>query len=109
MLAAHGQPAARSVGLAAALACDAASTGVDRLRSGDLPAVSAEAARRHGHVATVPIHGGRLTVVCDRFPQTTLATIAAVAGQGGLALEHAELLSRLRSADEAADLRRRGA
>jgi hypothetical protein len=47
--------------------------------------------------------------VCDRFPQTTIETIAAVAGQGGLALEHAELLHRLRRADEAADLRRRGA
>ena len=39
--------------------------------------------------------------MCDRFPQTTLETIAAVAGQGGLALEHAELLARLRGADEA--------
>ncbi len=110
VLAAHGQPAARSVGLAAALACDRRSTGVAVIASGDLPAVSAEAARRHRHVAAASIHGGRLTVVCDRFPQTTLATIAAVAGQGGLALEHAELLTRLRRADEAApDLRRRGA
>ncbi len=109
VLAAHGQPAARSVGLAAAFACDGASTGVTVLRSRDLPAVSAEAVRRHGHVATVPIHGGRLAVVCDRFPQTTITTIAAVAGQGTLALEHAELLSRVRSADEAEGLRRRRA
>ncbi len=109
VLAAHGEPAARSVGLAAALACDPASTGVTVLRSRDLPAVSAEAVRRHAHVATAPIHGGRLAVVCDRFAQTTIATIAAVAGQGALALEHAELLSRLRSADEAEGLRRRGA
>jgi GAF domain-containing protein len=109
VLAAHGQPAARSVGLAAALACDPASTGVTVLRSRDLPAVSAEAARRHAHVATVPIHDGWLTVVCERFPQTTVNTIAAVAGQAALALEHAELLARLRSADEAEGLRRRGA
>ena len=109
VLAAHGQAAARSVGLAAALACDRRSTGVTVLRSGDLPAVSAEAARRHRQVATTPIHGGRLAVVCDHIPQTTLDTIAAVAGQGGLALEHAELLARLRGADEASDLRRRGA
>ena len=107
VLAAHGQAAARSVGLAAALACDPRTTGVTVQRSGDLPAVSAEAARRHRQVATAPIHGGRLTVVCDHIPQTTLDTIAAVAGQGGLALEHAELLTRRRSADDASALRRR--
>jgi diguanylate cyclase (GGDEF)-like protein len=109
VLAAHGQASARSVGLAAALTCDRRSAGVTVVRSADLPAVSAEAVRRHGHVATAPIHGGRLTVVCDHFPQTALETIAAVAGQGGLALEHAELLARLRDAGELSDRRRRGA
>jgi GAF domain-containing protein len=109
VLAAHGNAAARSVGLAAALAGDRRSTGVAVLRSADLPAVSAEAVRRHRHVATAPIHGGQLTVVADAFPQATLETIAAVAGQGGLALEHAELLARLRGAGAASDLRRRGA
>jgi diguanylate cyclase (GGDEF)-like protein len=109
VLAAHGHAAARSVGLAAALSCERRSTGIAVVRSDDLPAVSAEAVRRYGHVATAPIHGGRLAVVCDHFPPATLATIAAVAGQGGLALEHAELLARLRDAGEASDQRRRGA
>jgi hypothetical protein len=109
VLAAQGNPAARSVGLAAALACDRRSTGVAVVRSADLPAVSAEAVRRHRHVAIAPIHGGRLSVVADGFAQTTLETIAAVAGQGGLALEHAEILARLRGAGGATSLRRAGA
>ena len=107
VLAAHGQPAARSVGLAAALVLRPAQHGRHRRRQ---PRPARGERRGHApaqHVAAAPIHGGRLTVVCDRFPQTTLETIAAVAGQGGLALEHAELLARLRRADEASDLRRR--
>jgi hypothetical protein len=109
VLAAHGLAAARSVGLAAALVADANRPGVTTVRSSDLPAVSVEAARRHAQVATVPMHTGRLAVVCDRFPPAALEAIAAVAFQGGLALEHAELLAQLRGDARAPGLRHAGA
>jgi len=108
VLAAHGLPAARSVGLAAALACDPGQPGVATIRSSDLPAVSAEAARRHARVATAPIHTGRLAVVCDQFTPATVDAIAAVAFQGGLALEHAELLAHTRGDARTPGLRRSG-
>jgi diguanylate cyclase (GGDEF)-like protein len=109
VLAAHGQAAARSVCLAAALAADPSGAGVVVVRSADLPAVSAEAARRHALVATVPVDGGRLAVVCDAFPEPARSALAAIAAQGGLALGHVALLATLRGADGASDLRRAGA
>ena len=68
VLAAHGQPGG-AVGRPGGRArLRPASTGVTVLRSRDLPAVSAEAARRHAHVATAPVHGGWLTVVVRPLP-----------------------------------------
>jgi GGDEF domain-containing protein len=109
VLAAQGTPAARSVCLAAALAPDAGASGLAVLCSCDFPAVSAEAARRHADVATAPLGGHRLTVTREGFPEAVRAAIAAIAAQGGLALEHADALARLRGAGESSGLRRAGA
>jgi diguanylate cyclase (GGDEF)-like protein len=109
VLAAAGQASARSACLAAALAGDPQRAEVSVLRTADLPAVSAGAARRHALVAVVPIFGGRLAVVCDAFPEATQAALAEIARQGGRALEHVALVATLRGADGASDLRRAGA
>jgi diguanylate cyclase (GGDEF)-like protein len=109
VLAAAGQSSARSACLAAALACDPRRADVAVLHTADLPAVSAGAARRHALVAVAPIHGGRLAVVCDAFPEPTQAAMAEIAGQGSRALEHVAVVATLRGADGASDLRRAGA
>jgi hypothetical protein len=99
VLAARGSRAARSVALAAALAPDADAGAVAVQRSGDLPAVSADAATQHLHVVTAPLGGGRLAVVCAEPALAVLDAIAALAAQGGLALGHARLLAGLRHGD----------
>jgi diguanylate cyclase (GGDEF)-like protein len=109
VLAAAGQASARSACLAAALAADPPAGGVTVLRTANLPAVSAGAARRHALVAVAPIYGGRLAVVCDAFPEPTTAALAEVAARGSEALEHVSLVATLRGADGASDLRRAGA
>jgi diguanylate cyclase (GGDEF)-like protein len=93
VLAARGSKPARSVALAAALAPAADPAGLAVVRSSDLPAVSADAARRHLHVVTAPLDGGRLAVVCADPARAVLDAIAALAAQGGLALGHARLLA----------------
>ena len=111
VIAARGSQAARSVALAAALAPDVDVAGVAVLRSGDLPAVSADAAGRHLHVVTAPLDGGRLAVVCAEPARAVLDAIAALAAQGGLALGHARLLTGRRGGDagESRGLRSAGA
>ena len=46
--------------------------------------------------AHVGVHEGTLVVVGDRFGQRACETIAAIAGQGTLALQNAALLRRVR-------------
>jgi putative methionine-R-sulfoxide reductase with GAF domain len=95
VLAAHGDRSVRSVGLAVARGRDAADPGVSVIALGDLPAlpVSADAPRLAAHVG---VHGGALVVVGDRFGTAACETVAAIAGQGSLALQNAALLRRLR-------------
>jgi len=49
----------------------------------------------------VPVDGALLVVVCDSFSDRAQAVLAAVAGQGGLALRNAELLAGRAVADVA--------
>jgi diguanylate cyclase (GGDEF)-like protein len=93
VLAARGSRHARSVALAAAHAPDPDTAGVTVVHSGDLPAVSADAAERHQHVVTAPLDGGLLAVVCADPARAVLDAVAALAAQGGLALGHARLLA----------------
>ncbi|HEX5248668.1 MAG TPA: sensor domain-containing diguanylate cyclase [Gaiellales bacterium] len=99
VLAARGIRNARSVALAAALAPPADPTGLDVVRSNELPAVSADAAARHVHVVTAPLDEGRLAVVCAEPARAVLDAIAALAAQGGLALGHARLLAGRRKGE----------
>ncbi len=45
--------------------------------------------------AIAPLHGAVLVAVGERFTPVTMAALAAVAGQGALALRNAELIARL--------------
>ncbi len=45
--------------------------------------------------AITPLHGAVLVAVAERFTPVTMAALAAVAGQGVLALRNAELIARL--------------
>jgi len=96
VLAACGQAGARSVALAVVRGRDAAGSGVAVVPTAELAAVPVTdrgAARAAAHVG---VHEGTLVVVGDRFGQSVCETIAAIAGQGTLALQNAALLRRVR-------------
>ena len=96
VLAACGQTGARSVALAVVRGRDAAGSGVAVVPTAELAAVPVTdcgAARAAAHVG---VHDGTLVVVGDRFGQGACETIAAIAGQGTLALQNAALLRRVR-------------
>jgi hypothetical protein len=84
------------VGLAVARGRDAADPGVSVIALGDLPALPVSAPDAPRLAAHVGVHGGALVVVGDRFGAAACETVAAIAGQGSLALQNAALLRRLR-------------
>jgi hypothetical protein len=96
VLAAHGDRSARSVGLAVARGRDAADPGVSLVALDDLPALPVSASGAPRVAAHVGVHGGVLVVVGNRFGTAACETVAAIAGQGSLALQNAALLRRLR-------------
>jgi diguanylate cyclase (GGDEF)-like protein len=96
VLAAHGDRSARSVGLAVARGRDAADPGVSLVALDDLPALPVSASGVPRVAAHVGVHGGVLVVVGNRFGTAACETVAAIAGQGSLALQNAALLRRLR-------------
>ncbi len=68
----------------------------------NLPGPAAEASALPAVAAVVPVDGeALLVVVCDSFSERAQAVLAAVAGQGGLALRSAELLAGRAVADVA--------
>jgi putative methionine-R-sulfoxide reductase with GAF domain len=94
VLAACGDPAARSVGLAVARGETA--LGVAVIATDDLPALPVSAAEAARVAAHVGVHDGTLVVIGSRFGAAACETIATIAGQGSLALQNAALLRRLR-------------
>ena len=94
VLAACGDAAARSVGLAVARGDTA--DGVAVIATGELPALPVSASEGARVAAHVGVHGGTLVVVGNRFGPAACETIATIAGQGSLALQNAALLRRLR-------------
>jgi hypothetical protein len=95
VLAACGDPAARSVGLAVVRGRESAQ-GVAVTATDDLPALPVAASETAWVAAHVGVHGGTLVVVGNRFGAAACETIATIAGQGSLALQNAGLLRRLR-------------
>jgi diguanylate cyclase (GGDEF)-like protein len=96
VLAACGDSAARSVALAVARGRGASGRGVSVVPTDDLPALSISASEAVRAAAHAAVHDGTLVVVGDRFGQAACKTIAAIAGQGALALQNAALLQRVR-------------
>jgi diguanylate cyclase (GGDEF)-like protein len=94
VLAAYGDPAARSVGLAVVRGRDDAASGVAVIATDDLPALPVPASTSVRAAAHVGVHGGALVVVGDRFGAAACETIAAIAGQATLALQNAALVRR---------------
>jgi hypothetical protein len=96
VLAACGQAGARSVALAVVRGRDAAGSGVAVVPTAELAAVPVTECGAARVAAHVDVHEGTLVVVGDRFGQGACETIAAIAGQGTLALQNAALLRRVR-------------
>ena len=96
VLAACGQAGARSVALAVVRGRDAAGSGVAVVPTAELAAVPVTDCGGARAAAHVGVHEGTLVVVGDRFGQRACETIAAIAGQGTLALQNAALLRRVR-------------
>jgi diguanylate cyclase (GGDEF)-like protein len=92
ILAAHGDEVVRSVGIAAMHAGHGAALEVQVVAVADLPAVSAGTGTPL-FAALAPVDGGLLVILADEFPARIVGTIAAVAGQAGLALRSARLLA----------------
>jgi diguanylate cyclase (GGDEF)-like protein len=92
ILAAHGDEVVRSVGIAAMHAGYGTALEVRVVAVADLPAVSAGVGTPL-FAALAPVDGGLLVVLADEFTARTVGTIAAVAGQAGLALRSARLLA----------------
>ena len=89
ILAFSGAPAARKAILAAPR--PAATV------TGDVSVISLTKPQAPGMevAAITPLHGAVLVAVGERFTPVTMAALAAVAGQGALALRNAELIARL--------------
>ncbi len=98
ILAAHGDTSAHSIALATAHSLTGVPAGVTLLRTDRLPAVSADAAPGAGVAAVAAVHSALLVVTGEAFSQDALETIKAVAGQGALALQNADLLRERRPA-----------
>lgn len=89
ILAFSGAPAARKAVLAAPRPAAAV--------TGDVSVISLTKPQAPGMevAAITPLHGAVLVAVGERFTPVTMAALAAVAGQGSLALRNAELIARL--------------
>ena len=89
MIAFSGAPAARKAVMAAPRPAAAA--------TGDISVISLTKPQAPGMevAAIAPLHGAVLVAVGERFTPVTMAALAAVAGQGALALRNAELIAQL--------------
>jgi diguanylate cyclase (GGDEF)-like protein len=92
ILAAHGDEVVRSVGIAAMYAGHNTALDVRVVAIAELPAVAAGAGTPR-LAALAPVDGGLLVILADEFPPRAVGTIAAIAGQAGLALRSARLLA----------------
>ena len=93
VLACHGDEAVRSVALAAMHAGHPFGEEVEVIALADLPVLSLSASDSAHVAALAPLNGGLLVVTCSSFSHRAVGTIAAIAGQGSLALRSAELLA----------------
>ena len=93
VIACHGDEAVRSVALAAMHAGHPFSDEVEVIGLADLPALSLSASDFAAAAALAPVNGALLVVLCSSFSDRAVGTIAAIAGQGSLALRSAELLA----------------
>jgi diguanylate cyclase (GGDEF)-like protein len=94
VLAAHGDAAARPMALAVARGRAADAAGVQVVSTGELAAVPVTATATAAAAAHARVHDGTLVVVGERFGRAACEWIAAIAGQGTLALQNAALLRR---------------
>ena len=101
VLASTGDAAVRAIATAAVRAGFPRRDEVELVDVANLPGPAAEASALPAVAAVVPVNGALLVVVCDSFSERARAVLAAVAGQGGLALRSAELLAGRAIADVA--------
>jgi hypothetical protein len=101
VLASTGDVAVRAIATAAVRAGFPRRDEVELVDVANLPGPAAEASTLPAVTAVVPVNGALLVVVCDSFSERAQAVLAAVAGQGGLALRSAELLAGRAVADVA--------
>ena len=92
VLAACGDASARTVALAVARGREAGAAGVAVVSTAELAAVSVTGTPSVSSAAHASVHDGTLVVVGDRFGRAACEWIAAIAGQGSLALQNAALL-----------------
>jgi diguanylate cyclase (GGDEF)-like protein len=93
VLAASGDGPIRSIALSVAHADLPRSEDVQLIDVAELPALAVGDRKPGGVAAVVPVNDALLVVVCSSFSERAQGVIAAVAGQGGLALRSAELLA----------------
>ena len=101
VLASTGDAAVRAIATAAVRAGFPRRDEVELVDVANLPGPAAEASTLPAVTAVVPVNGALLVVVCDSFSERAQAVLAAVAGQGGLALRSAALLAGRAIADVA--------
>jgi hypothetical protein len=101
VLASTGDAAVRAIAVAAVRAGYPRQDEVELLDVANLPGPAAEASALPAVAAAVPVNGALLVVMCDSFSERAQGVLAAVAGQGGLALRSAELLAGRAVADVA--------
>jgi signal transduction protein with GAF and PtsI domain len=101
VLASTGDAAVRAIAVAAVRAGYPRRDEVELLDVANLPGPAADASALPAVAAAVQVNGALLVVVCDSFSERAQAVLAAVAGQGGLALRSAELLAGRAVADVA--------
>jgi hypothetical protein len=101
VLASTGDAAVRAIAVAAVRAGYPRRDEVELLDVANLPGPAVEASALPAAAAAVPVNGALLVVVCDSFSERAQVVLAAVAGQGGLALRSAELLAGRAVADVA--------
>ena len=93
VLAASGDDAIRSIALAAVHEGYPESEELQVIDVASLPAVAAAPSGSLARAAVVAVNDAVLVVACDSFGERSQGVLAAVAGQGGLALRSAELLA----------------
>ena len=101
VLAATGDDAVRSIALAALHAGHPEGDEMVVIDVASLPAVAVDGSGSLACAAVVPVNEAVLVVACDSFGERSRRVLAAVAGQGGLALRNAQLLAGHAVADVA--------